>query len=82
MAMEEGFSQGYSLSPIFAAFDIAERASARVHKSRAMVDNCGGMPIIMSYVDEDDTNALVPLEDAEEFIRLFNLYGNSLPSLT
>ena len=85
LAMEEGFSQGCPLSPIFAAIvlnnilrkvhrDLSNRAASRVRDGRSLDDGCGGMPIIMSYVD--DTNALVPLEDAEEFVRLFNFYGN------
>ena len=42
-------------------------------------DGIGGAPILMVYVD--DTNALVPLEDVKDFLRLFNKYGNPLGAI-
>ena len=42
--------------------------------SRGNVYDDGGTPILMVYVN--DTNTLVSLEDVEDFLCLFNKYGN------
>ena len=47
--------------------------------SRGNVYDDGGTPILMVYVN--DTNTLVSLEDVEDFLCLFNKYGNPLGAI-
>ena len=85
--VEEGFSQGCPLSPIFAAIvlnyilrkvhrDLTLKSIKRASDGNLHDDGIGGAPIILAYVD--DTNVLIPLEDVEDFLYLFNKYGNPL----
>ena len=82
--VEEGFSQGCPASPVFAALvlnrilqkvyaDMLTTVKNRVANYDTGDDGRGGVPIIMSYVD--DVNALIPLSDVETFLTLFNKYG-------
>ena len=72
------------MSPIFAAIvlgsilikiekELHERAKQRLQSNTPLDDEKGGLPIIMSYVD--DVNCLLPLEDVEFFLKKFNEYG-------
>ena len=90
LPVEEGFTQGCPLSPIFAAIvlnhilkkvhtDLMVKSVARAARGNGYDDGIGGAPILMVYVD--DTNALVPLEDVEDFLRLFNKYVNPLGAI-
>ena len=90
LPVEEGFTQGCPLSPIFAAIvlnhilkkvhtDLMMKAVSRAANGNTHDDGIGGAPILMVYVD--DTNALVPLEDVEDFLLLFNKYGNQLGAI-
>jgi hypothetical protein len=85
--VEEGFSQGCPVSPVFAAIvlthilrkihhDLTFRAFDRVSSGNIGDDGCGGIPVIMTYVD--DCNALVPHEDVKLFLDLFEKYGGPL----
>jgi len=88
--VEEGFSQGCPLSPIFAAIvlnhilrkvhrDLTLKSIKRASDGNLHDDGIGGAPIILAYVD--DTNILIPLEDVEDFLSLFNKYGNPLGAI-
>ena len=84
ITVPEGFSQGCPASPIFAAIVLNHilkqvnqalciRAQQRCADGNGLDDREGGKPIILAYVD--DTNILVPLEDVEEFLKLFRKHG-------
>ena len=88
--VQEGFSQGCPASPVFAALvlnrilqkvytDMLNTVKLRVNNNNIGDDGRGGVPIIMSYVD--DVNALIPLEDVETFLELFNKYGIPLGAI-
>ena len=75
--VQEGFSQGCPLSPVFVGIVLhhitskinnilQKRVTKRVRKGNLMDDNKGGVPIIMGYVD--DVNTLVPLEDVATYL--------------
>eukprot|EP00984_Skeletonema_dohrnii_P016248 scaffold7173_cov81-Skeletonema_dohrnii-CCMP3373.AAC.1 len=83
--VEEGFTQGCPLSPIFAGIivlthilkqidkELQQRAATRLSQNNAGDDGNGGLPIIMAYVD--DTNCLLPIEDVNFFLERFEHYG-------
>ena len=88
--VQEGFSQGCPASPVFAALvlnrilqkvqaDMLQKVKRRVNNNDIGDDGRGGVPIIMTYVD--DVNALIPLEDVEDFLELFNKYGIPLGAI-
>jgi len=83
----EGFAQGCSMSPVFAAmvlgvilekFDQFFRAKAAYRKGLGdlLGDNSGGVPIILAYVD--NASCLSPLEDVKKFVQIFSGIGKKL----
>lgn len=87
LAVEEGFSQGCPISPIFGALvlgvilekvykDLNKRVQDRLNEGETLDDDNGGVSITMAYID--DVNALVPLEDVKFFLDKFKMYGEEL----
>ena len=84
--VQEGFSQGCPMSPVFAAIVLNEiltkidselREKAAHRKNNSLTDDGeGGLPLIMAYVD--DCNALLPHEDVLDFLEAFKKYGEPL----
>jgi hypothetical protein len=85
--VQEGFSQGCPMSPVFAALVLGEllqemdthfrlKAASRLSQGAPMDDHRGGAPIILAYVD--DVNCLLPHEDVEEFCAMFARLGAKL----
>ena len=82
--VEEGFTQGCPLSPLFAGIvlthilrqintELMERAANRLQNNQPLDDGKGGAPIIMAYVD--DTNCLLPIQDVHFFLQRFKDLG-------
>ena len=81
--IEEGFTQGCPLSPVFAGMVLHHITSnihthilqviARIRKKLKMDDECGAVSIVMRYVD--NANALVTIEDTAGYLRLFEEGG-------
>ena len=82
--VEEGFTQGCPLSPLFAGIvlthilqqinkELMERAEHRCKSGNPLDDGMGGSPLIMAYVD--DTNCLLPIEDVHYFLQRFKEIG-------
>ena len=87
LPVQEGFSQGCPMSPVFAAIVLNEiltkidskmraLASARKTDKNGMDDNEGGITLIMAYVN--DVNCLVPLDDVYILLDKFQKYGLKL----
>ena len=85
LPVEEGFSQGCPFSPIFAALVLTViliktnrvlciRAQRRLASGSSMDDTQGGRPITLGYVD--DCNILLPVQDVELFLQLFEHFGH------
>ena len=85
--VQEGFSQGCPMLPVFAALVLGEllqevdthfrlKAASRLSKGAPMDDHLGGVPIILAYVD--DVNYLLPHEDVEEFCEMIARLGAKL----
>ena len=80
IAVEEGFSQGCPLSPVFAALvlnvilkkiqpELDQRARDRVNDGDYGDDNRGSVGLLMAYVD--DVNALLHHKDVRWFLERF-----------
>ena len=88
--VEEGFTQGCPLSPVFAGMvlhhitrkihtHLLQEVIKRIRKKLKMDDDRGAVPIVMGFVD--DVNALVTIEDAAEYLRLFEEIGGELGAI-
>ena len=88
--VEEGFTQGCPLSPVFAGMVLRHLTSkihihllqeviARIRKKLKMDDERGAVPIAMGYVD--NVNALITVKDAAEYLRLFEEIGGQLGAI-
>lgn len=80
IAVNEGFSQGFPASPVFAAIilkevltklqaDLAQRAIKRKSAGDPGDDNSGSLAIILAYVD--DCNSLLHHDDVKFFLDRF-----------
>ena len=66
---EEGFAQCCLLSPVFAGMVL-------YHITKNIYTLLRIVPIVMGYID--NVNALVPIEDTAEYLRLFEYIGGQL----